>query len=70
MGQDSLLLAINKEDLKSDWHLFEQRIYAPDPPHQNCANKFSLQSTKFTQPDSTMAPKMRGSMPDAIEAKA
>lgn len=69
MRQDSLLPAINTEDLESDWHLFEQIIFAPEPLDQNCASKFNLQSTKFTQPDSAMAPKMRDSLPDATKAK-
>ena len=70
MGKESPLPAINIEELNSDWHLFELRIFAPKPPDQNCANLFKQQSTKFTQPDSAMAPNMRGSLPDAAKSKA
>ena len=70
MGQDSLFLAINMEEIESDWNLFEQIIFAPESPNQNCPSKFNQQSTKFTQSDSPMAPKMRGSLKEATKAKA
>ena len=70
MGQDFLLPAINTEELKSVWNLLEHRISAPEPPDNNCANQFDQQSTKFTQLDSTMAPKIRGRLPDATKYKA
>lgn len=70
MGQDSLLPDINTEEIESNWHLFEQRIYAPEPPNQNCASKFNQESTKFIQSDLAMAPKMRGSLTNITKAKA
>ena len=68
-GQDPLLSHINMKDLKSDWRLFEHRIFAPKPPYQNCADEFKLPMTNLNQPNSTMAPKMRGSMPYAAKSK-
>ena len=70
MGQDSLILTINTEELESDWHLFEQRISALKPPDQNCPSKFNQQSTTFTQPDLAMALEMRGSLTVVTKAKA
>lgn len=50
--------------------LVRQTISALEPPDQNCPSKFIQQSTKSTKLDSTVAPKMRGSLNDAVKAKA
>ena len=70
MGQDFLLPNINTEELESDWHLFEQIISTPEPPNQNSPSQFNQQSTKFTQSDSHMAPKMRGNPTNTEKSKA
>lgn len=70
MGQDSLLPSINMEEFESDWQLFKQRIFALEPPDQNCPSKLNQQLTKFTQPNLVMAPKMRGSLTNATKPKA
>ena len=70
MGQDSLLPSINMKEIESDCYLFEQRISTPESPNQNCSSKFNQQSTKFPQLDSSMAPKIRGSLIDAAKSKA
>ena len=69
MGHDSPSPAINIEELESDWHLFEQRIVAPESHDQNRPHKINQQPTKSNQPDSVMAPKIRGSINDAAKAK-
>ena len=69
MGHDSLFPAINTKELESDWHLFEQRIVAPESHDHNCQSKINQQSTKSTQSDSTMALKMRGSINDTAKSK-
>ena len=69
MVHDSLFSAINTEELESDWHLFEQRIVVLELHDQNFPSKINQQSTKSTQLDSTMAPKMRGSINNATKAK-
>lgn len=70
MGHDPLLLAINVKDLENDWKLFKYIISAPKPPNQNYADEFKLPTTNLSQPDSTMAPKMRGSVSNSAKAKA
>ena len=50
--------------------MFEQRIVAPKPKDQNCPSKINQHSTKSTQPDLAMAPKMRGSIKDTAKSKA
>ena len=70
MGQDSLFLAINIEELESDWNLFKQRHSAPEPLNHNSPSKLNQQSTKVTQSDSSMAPKMRDNLNDAAKSKA
>ena len=69
MGHDSPFPAINTEDLKSAWNLFEHRIATPESCDHNCPSKINQQSTKYNQLDSAMAPKMRGSINNATKAK-
>ena len=70
MGCDLTTLTINIEELKSDWHLFELRIVVEEPHDQNRLSKINQQPTKSNHPDLAMALKMRGSINNAVKAKA
>ena len=62
--------AINIEDFKRVWHLFELKIVVEEPNDQNRPSKSNLQPTKSNQLNSAMAPKMRGSINEATKSKA
>ena len=70
MGCDLPSSVINVEEIESNWHLFELRIVAEEPHDHDRTSKINQQPTKFNQPDSNMAPKMRGSINNVAKDKA
>ena len=70
MGHDSLSGPINTEDLEWDWHLFELTIAGEELRKQRQKSPPNSQKPESKQFQTNMAPKMCGSVNDAVKAKA
>ena len=70
MGHNIPSPPVNSADLETNWHLFELMIAGEELKNQQQPSQPISQVTKSDQLQSSMAPKMRGSINDTTKAKA